>query len=231
MPRTYSNTGGGSSNLPEPPIRNVEVWLDWQACLMDTPHWWEELTTIPKVEDPKKLVQKIHAFFLIPAVRCETFPGQVYTVPPAPKCLTNGRFIPNNPSYQDIWQQPLLVTVAYAQALQYWVEQVRLPVYPDYHSLVMSILEWQVRGHITFYKWDIFWNLEKVAPETVDRYLVTPQGYPITQPTPINVGGRRSGSVGAPGECSTTPSQPTEEAPPSQIDSFAYHGWCWPYTT
>ena len=71
---------------------------------MDTPHWWGELTAIPKVEDPRKLGQKIHASFLIPAVRCETFPGQVYTMPPAPKCLTKCRFIPDDLSYQDIQQ-------------------------------------------------------------------------------------------------------------------------------
>ena len=36
---------------------------------MDTPYWWEELITIPEVEDPKKLAQKIRASFSIPAVR------------------------------------------------------------------------------------------------------------------------------------------------------------------
>ena len=81
----------------------------------------------------------------------------------------------------------------------------------------MSILELmqQVRGHITFYKWDIFQNLEKVAPEAVNRDLATPQGCTITQPTPINVGGRRSGSVEAPGAHSTTPSLPMSGGPTS----------------
>ena len=125
--------------------------------------------------------------------------------------LTKGRFIPNDPSYQDVWQQPLLMTMAYAWALQYWAEQVRLPVHPDYHPLAMSILEvmGQVRRHITFYKLDIFWNLES-------RDLVTPQGWPITQPTPVDVGGRRSGSVEAPGAHTTTPSSSKEEAPPAK---------------
>ena len=132
MPMTYSNIGGGSSYPPEPSIRKCEVWLDWQACLMDIPYWWGELTAIPEVEDPRKLAWKICSSFLIPAVRCETFLGHEYTVPPAPRCLTKGRFIPNDPSYQDIWQQPLLMTGAYTWALQYWAEQVRLPVHPDY---------------------------------------------------------------------------------------------------
>ena len=62
-PVAYLNIGGGRGNWPEPSIRNVEVWLDLQAHLMDTPHWWVELTAIPNVEDPRKLAQKIHASF------------------------------------------------------------------------------------------------------------------------------------------------------------------------
>ena len=105
-PREMLNLGGGNNYPPEPSIKNIEIWLDWQACLMDTPYWWEELITIPEVEDPKKLAQKIRASFSIPAVRCETFPDQGYTVPPAPKCLTRSRFIPDDLTYQDIQQQP-----------------------------------------------------------------------------------------------------------------------------
>ena len=44
--------------LPEPSIRNIEVWLDWQAHQLDMPHWWVELTAIPNVENPKRLAQK-----------------------------------------------------------------------------------------------------------------------------------------------------------------------------
>ena len=164
----------------------------------------------------KEAGPKICASFSIPDVRCETFLGQQYTMPPAPRCLTRGRFIPNDPFYQDIQQQPLLMTVAYAQALQYWAGQIRLPVHSDYHPLAMSIVElmWQVRGHITFYTWDIFWNLERVSPETVDRDLAIPQGHPFTQPTPINIGGMKSSSVEAWRAHNTTPSLPKEEVPP-----------------
>ena len=145
---------------PELSIRNIEVWLDWWAHQLDTPHWWVELTAIPNVENPKRLEKKIHASFLILVVRCEAFPGQGYTAPP-PKCLTRNMILPNDPSFQDIWQQPLLLTVAYAQELQYWAEKFRLPVHPDYCPLVMSIVKLMqcVKEHITFYKWDILWGL------------------------------------------------------------------------
>ena len=84
MPIAYPDIGGAGGYPHEPSIRNIEVWLDWQACQSDTPHWWVELTAIPDVENPKKLAWKICTSFLIPAVRCEAFTGQEYTVPPAP---------------------------------------------------------------------------------------------------------------------------------------------------
>ena len=39
---------------PEPSIKDIETWLDWQACQLDMPCWWMELTAIPGVEDPWK---------------------------------------------------------------------------------------------------------------------------------------------------------------------------------
>ena len=86
----------------KPSIRNYKIWLDWWACQLHTPHWWAELTTIHKVEDTRRLAWKIWASFLILAVRCEAFPVQDNTIPPASKCLTRGRLLPSDPSYQDV---------------------------------------------------------------------------------------------------------------------------------
>ena len=102
MPIAYPDIGGRGNYPPEPSIRNIEVWLNWQACQLDMPHWWVELTAIPDVENPKRLAQKICASFSILSVRCETFPGQEYTVPPAPKCLARNMFLPDDLSYQDV---------------------------------------------------------------------------------------------------------------------------------
>ena len=93
----------GRGNYPaEPSIQHVETWLDWQAHQMDMPYWWTELTAIPGVEDPWKLTWKICAFFLILAIRRKVFPGQGYTAPHAPKCLTWNVFLPDELSYQDM---------------------------------------------------------------------------------------------------------------------------------
>ena len=106
IPTAYPDIGSRMGYLPEPSIRNYEMWLDWQSHQLDTPHWWAELTAIPDVEDPRKLAWKTCTSFLIPVVRCEALPGQDYTMPPTPKCLTRGRFLPDDPSYQDVWWQP-----------------------------------------------------------------------------------------------------------------------------
>ena len=50
MPIAYLDVGGRGNYLPQPSIRNIEVWLNWQACQLDMPHWWVELTAIPNVE-------------------------------------------------------------------------------------------------------------------------------------------------------------------------------------
>ena len=62
------DTRGRQGYLPEPSINNYELWLDWQACQLDTSRWWEELTAIPEEGDLKKLTQKINASFDVPAV-------------------------------------------------------------------------------------------------------------------------------------------------------------------
>ena len=68
----------------EPSIGKYEVWLNWQACQLDTPPWWRELVAILGAEDPKELAGKIKASFLIPVVRWEASLSQGYTTPPPP---------------------------------------------------------------------------------------------------------------------------------------------------
>ena len=102
----YPNAEGRGNYHLEPSIEDVETWLDWCACQLNIPCWWMELTTIPGVGDPRKLAQKIWASFSIPVVRSQVFPGQGYTAPPAPKCLTWNVFLPDELSYQDVQQQP-----------------------------------------------------------------------------------------------------------------------------
>ena len=51
----YQDTKDMGSYPLKPSIKDIEVWLEWQVCQLDTPYWWEELTTIPWVKNRKKL--------------------------------------------------------------------------------------------------------------------------------------------------------------------------------
>ena len=191
MPSTQVGNENRMGIPPGPSIKNYEVWLTWQACFLDTSHWWGELTAIPDVEDLNRLAQKIHTSFLIPVVRCETLQNQDYTTSPAPKCLSRNRFLPNDPTYQDVHWQPLLLTLAYAQALQYWAEKVSPPMPGGYHPLVMSVvqLRWREEGHFTFSKQNILCNLGGTVPEARSQDMEALQEGAIAPPTNTTIGG------------------------------------------
>ena len=68
MPMSGQGTRGRQGYLLEPSLKNYELWLEWWACQLDTPHWWAELTAIPEVGDIKKLAWKICTSFDVPVV-------------------------------------------------------------------------------------------------------------------------------------------------------------------
>ena len=94
MPMTGCGTRGRWGCLSEPSIKNYELWLEWWACQLDTPHWWEELTTIPEVGDIKKLAWKICASFNVLAVWYKALRSQGYTALLRPSALRGVCFSP-----------------------------------------------------------------------------------------------------------------------------------------
>ena len=104
-------------------------------------------------------------------------------VSPAPKCLTWNGFLPDELSYQDMRQQPFLLTVAYAQGLQYWAEILNPPVDPDFCPLVRSVLELKemVKEHVVFSKKDIIRGFGRID-------LGNMSWWPQTTPTDIGSG-------------------------------------------
>ena len=139
------------------------------------PCWWRELRAIPGVEDLQKPAQKIWASFSIPKVRGKIFLGQEYTAPPAPRCLNWNAFLPNELSYLDVHQQPLLLTITYAQGLQYWVEKLNPPENPDFCLLARSILELRerVEKHVMFTDQDIFQDIDGINLEVMSQWPQT----------------------------------------------------------
>ena len=111
-PAVEPDPRGAEENYPlEPSILDIKTCLDWQAHQLSTPHWWEDLRAIPGVKDLWKLTCKIWTSSLIPDARGRAFPQQDYTVPPAPRSLNQNAFLLDKLSYQDMWQQPFLLTV------------------------------------------------------------------------------------------------------------------------
>ena len=95
---------------------------------------------------------------------------QDYTAPPTPKCLTRNRFLSDDPTYQDVQQQLLLLTLAYSPALQYWVEKVNPPTIDNYCPLAMSVIElkWQVEGMLPSVSgmFSVVWRMLSLRLET-----------------------------------------------------------------
>ena len=81
--------------------------------------------------------------------------------------------------------------MAYARALQYWAEKVKLPMLDNYCPLAMSILElrWQVGEHIAFSKWDVLCGLEDAIPEARSQGTKALPEDAITPPATTNIEG------------------------------------------
>ena len=105
------------------PIKDLESWLEYQVDQLGTPTWWEELKAIPGMADLCRFAWKIRASFHVPEIWSRASPSQDYSAPPAPRSLNQGAFIPERLEYQDVWQRPILLTEAYCQCLQHWVEK------------------------------------------------------------------------------------------------------------
>ena len=101
----------------EPSVSDVEMWLEWQAQQLGTPTWWTELKAIPGTRNPWKPTWKIRASFYIPKVRMRALLEARYTAPPTPRSLNRNAFLPDEVTYQDVWQQLALLMIAYATHL------------------------------------------------------------------------------------------------------------------
>ena len=85
-------------------------------------------------------------------------------------------FLLDDPSYQDVWLKPQWMTLAYAQVLQYWVEEANLPAPGEPHPLAMCVRELRqhIGKYITFNEHDVFEGLGNALPEAEDEDMGTP---------------------------------------------------------
>ena len=135
----------------EPSVSDMETWLEWQAKQLGIPAWWMELQAILGIRDPWKLAWKIRASFYIPEVRIRILLEPEYTATPAPRSLDRNAFLPDDLSYQDVWQKLALLMMVYARSLQYWAEKQSLPRSQNLCPLAESVVEFQeaVKEYVT----------------------------------------------------------------------------------
>ena len=96
----------------------------------DMPDWWQELAEISKVDDHWGLAQKIQASFKLPWQISKLHGVENYhQAPPALLCLHWKNFLPQQDSISPAGTSgsQLEKMVAYAWALQFWVEKANLP--------------------------------------------------------------------------------------------------------
>ena len=103
---------------------------------------------------------------------------------PIPKCLNQNAFLLDELLYQDVQQQPFLLTVAYGRGQQYWVEKLNPPESPDFHLLAGSVIELRevVREHAVFTNWDLLWDLGRVNPGAMNQWPQTSSSSRVVPP-------------------------------------------------
>ena len=124
--------------------------------MVSTPSCWWELGKIPDVDNVQELAQKIQASFELPQWMSKIYDIEnYYLAPPAPNCLHQKDFLslldPRFPC-QDIQEEQVKKTIAYAQVLQYWAERANPPMPGQPHLLVRSVLELHetMEGYVSF---------------------------------------------------------------------------------
>ena len=137
--------------------------------------WREELGAMLGIQDQHKFTQMIRASFYVLEVQLRASPEWGYTMPLAPQSLKRSAFLLERLAYQDVRQQPALLTIAYARCLQHWVERHNPPRNPDFCPWMESVRElWQtVQEYVDISYQDIMQDLEVEKPETSCPQLKT----------------------------------------------------------
>ena len=116
----------GEDTPPEPTVLDFAEWVQWMVERCDTSRWWMELSTVPGEDNTRKLAMQVRTSFGLPQQLQELDAGRAtLQAPPALPCLHWQRFMLLADSIfasWDIWEVPREKVVAYARALQYWVE-------------------------------------------------------------------------------------------------------------
>ena len=182
---------------PEPPIEEIQKWVAWKARAYETPRWWQELTMAPGVDDYKKLAHKVWASSQLPKRASEQWwVKNDHKAPPAPPCLLWKDFLLPPDSIFACWDIQKIQhekMVAYAWALQFWVEKVNLPTGGKPCLLAGCVIElWEEREcYLSFSNKNVFEGVAlpeetpAISPKEVTPWSAqpTPTGTPVKEAT------------------------------------------------
>ena len=172
LPETLDNEG--EKTPPEPVILDFGLWVPWKAERCETTEWWMELLAVPGKEDTRKLAREVRASFGLPRQLEELGAGEAtLQAPLAPPCLHRQKFMPPADlifACRDIREIPREKVVAYARALQHWVEQNNPPAGGEPHLLAKSILglREEVKWYLSFTNKEVFWGVALPEKEEED---------------------------------------------------------------
>ena len=118
---------------PNSPFHDPQAWVKWCTHWEETLTWWQELTAIPQKGDVWEFAKRIWAsFHMLGECYCTTNGMNDYMAPPTLHCVGHNHYLPLPDmrfSAQDFWLKQPERTLAYAKALQHWVE-VAKPLQP-----------------------------------------------------------------------------------------------------
>ena len=155
------------------------------------PDRWQELAEVPGVDDNEKLAQEVQASFKLPQWISKLQHVENYhQSPPAPVCICWKSFLlPPDSKFtcQDIRELQWEKTVAYAQALQFWVEKANLPTQGQPCLLAGSVVELreEMKCYVSLSDEDVFSGValleepfntqsKEATPESAQQHRLTP---------------------------------------------------------
>ena len=223
-PAGSSEEDDRNRSSPEPPVDEYERWVTWRAQAHDMPGWWPELAKIPGMDDHQELAWKVQASFELPWQISEQHGMENYhQTPLALLCICQKDFLPQPDSKFSCWdirESQLEKMVAYAQALQFWVEKANPPTQGQPCLLARSILELKeaMKCYVSFPNDAVFGGM--ALPEELLTTQLEKTIPEITQPVStdshieeaaVKVAKEEAGPIAKPLEEPTTSQTPSKE--------------------
>ena len=154
------------TTTPELSPQITNEWIGWCMQQVNMPVCLQELQDIPCHSNLWEFARRVRALFQQPKASCHAAGMKNdYSALLAPQSLDSDCFLPIQDMYfrgQDFWLKQPQKTLAYAKALQHWVEKAQSSIPGDPHQLLESMLDlWQeMEPLVTFMDEEVLEDLQ-----------------------------------------------------------------------